>query len=192
MIKRAGLVLLASWLIASGCGRNSAAEQGGQTMEPRASPGQTASWLRGLWSDADRNQTLGLPKANGQIDVDYLKDNLKPGLTQTQVAAQFGGEHTAVIRKESGDLMWRFDYADVGYQFQATGAAVNTNMAQADLDGLRKGMIHQQLFISWEPESLVSGYSELYYLDDRDGKHHVRLYTVQPDGSTADQEVTGI
>ncbi|MNJ03801.1 hypothetical protein D3C73_1642710 [compost metagenome] len=64
-------------------------------------------------------------------------------------------------------------------------------MAQADLDGLRKGMIHQQLFVGWEPETLVSGYSELYYLEDRDGKHHVRLYISYADGSSVDQELTG-
>lgn len=179
------LSLLALILMFTGCTRDIRdPNKHGEGLKP--SPGQSASEAE---SPAVRAGEEG-PKTNGKIDVDYLKLNLKPGLTQAQAVEKFGTGYKIVVHPEGGTPMWRYDYADVGYQFQATGATVSTNIAQADIDGLRKGMVHIQMFVGWD-EAKRSTYSELYYVDDTaaGGLHKVLLYTVYPDGKTMDQEI---
>lgn len=153
----------------------------------RPSPGQSASEIE---TPGERAKQDG-PRTNGRVDIDYLKGNLQPGLSQDQALERFGTGFRLVVHPEGGTPMWRYDFADVGYQFQATGETAGTNTAQADLDGLSKGMIHMQLFIGWDMEQRQSGYSELYYIDETAsaGIHKVRLYTVYPDGSHTDQEL---
>jgi hypothetical protein len=161
-----------------------------QTEGLRPSPGQSASEAK---SPEDRAKQDG-PRTNGKVDIDYLKTNLQPGLTQDQALERFGTGYRLVVHPEGGTPMWRYDFADVGYQFQATGQTLGTNIAQADIDGLSKGMIHMQLFVGWDSEQHKSSYSELYYLDDTaaTGAHKVRLYTVYPDGSHTDQELPAV
>ncbi|WP_438446671.1 hypothetical protein [Gorillibacterium sp. sgz5001074] len=178
--------LLALTLLFSGCTRDIRdPDRHGEGLRP--SPGQSASEAQSPESSALEDG----PRTNGKLDIHYLKHHLKPGLSQAQAVDTFGTGYKIVVHPEGGTAMWRYDFADTGYQFQATGATVGTNVAQADIDGLRKGMVHMQLFIGWESDKQVSGYSELYYVDDTAaaGLHKVRLYTVYPDGHSTDQEI---
>lgn len=179
-------LLAALTILFSGCTRDIRdPDQHGQGLRP--SPGQSASEAESPAVHAGEDG----PKTNGKIDIDYLKLQLKPGLTQDQAVEKFGTGFKAVVHPEGGTPMWRYDYADTGYQFQATGVTAGTNIAQADIDGLRKGMVHMQMFVGWDPGKQGSTYSELYYVDDTSaaGLHKVRLYTVYPDGKTTDQEL---
>lgn len=173
-------------LAAAGCTKD-VRDPNKQAGGLQPSPGQSASDSVSPFSRAKQDG----PRTNGKVDVDYLKMNLKPGLSQQEVLDLFGTGFRQVQRPDTGTAMWRFDFADVGYQFQATGATAGTSVAQADLDGLRKGMAHMQMFVGWDGDTGKSSYSELYYVDDTAaaGAHKVRLYTVYPDGKTTDQEI---
>lgn len=157
-----------------------------QGLKP--SPGQSASEAE---NPMERIRQEG-PRAHGTEDLDYLKANLKPGMTQEEVAKLFGDGYRIVVHPEGGTRMWRYDFAEPSYQFQPTGTTVGTNTAQADIDGLRKGMVQYQMFVGWDPVDRFTTYSELYYFKDLGGRHQVHVFTVYPDGSTTDSEIPAV
>jgi hypothetical protein len=183
---RLAIILAAGLALIAGCSAD--VRSGKQSEGARPSPGQSASGL----AEPQQQILQEHAKSQGKVDVDYIRMNLKPGLSREQVAALFGAEYKAVIHSEDGILMWRYDYADTGYQFQPKGQAIGTNIAQADLDGLRKGMIHMQLFVGWNPETNLSSYSELFYFDDSKARHRIHVSILYPDGSSTDQELPAV
>lgn len=189
MRKRFAVLVAASLAIAAiGCSKDvRAPDKAAEGARP--SPGQSASEAKSIGERILQEHA----RTEGKIDTDYIKLNLRPGLTREEVAGLFGTGYKAVIHNEGpGILMWRYDFADTGYQFQPTGKAIGTNLAQPDLNGLARGMVHMQLFVGWDPKSNVTAYSELYYFDDREAKHRVRLYAVQPDGTCSDREIPAL
>lgn len=158
-----------------------------QSAGVQPSPGQSRTEIKSI---AEKVEEEG-PKAHGKQDPDYVKANLKPGLTQAQIVSLFGKNYAEVVHDEGGTRMWRYDYADVGYQFQAsgdTGQSSNESVL-ADINGLRRGMVHGQLFIGWDAGTGATGYSEFYYITDQHTKHGLRLFTVYPDGKTTDRQL---
>lgn len=185
MLKRFWLITAILCMVtAAGCSKD-VRDPDKQSEGFRPSPGQAASKAESKEQHALQEHV----RAQGKMDAGYIKLNLRPGLRRDEVADLFGTGYKAVIHSGDGILMWRYDYADVGYQFQPKGQAVGTNIAQADLDGLRTGMVHMQLFVGWDPDKNVSSHSELYYFDDRESKHRIRVYTAYPDGTSTDQEI---
>lgn len=161
----------------SGCSGNTGSGSSEGTIPPG---GQSASQAKSVQEKAATDRF----KPNGKLSPDYFKERLHPRISAEEATREFGTGYTIITRREAGISKWRFDYGDVGYQFQ------NMKNEQPDLDALRKGMIHEQLFLTWDPALGRTVKAELYYKVSNDhADHRVKVFTVNDNGERSEGRV---
>lgn len=127
--------------------------------------------------------------AKRQAELNHVRSSLVPGLSRPEAIKRFGIGYKEVVHPYGEFPMWRYDYAEAGYQYPTHTTTQTANMAIPDLDGLANGSLHMQLFLGWDKRSRQTTYSELYYTEDGPNGRTIVLYRVHPDGTVSEEAV---
>ncbi|MBO8163488.1 MAG: hypothetical protein H0Z34_07165 [Brevibacillus sp.] len=148
---------------------NAGSPNSGQPVAEQPAGGQT-----------EANQPAAEP--SGKLDVQYVKEHLKTGLTQEDVKKLFGSSYTEVKAAMDDSDMWRFDIgAQEGYQ------SPDDQYDTVDVEGIKTGKLEMILFVGWGNDGTVETFS-LYYKNKDDGR--VYDYRVMPNGQEKEQAIT--
>lgn len=115
-------------------------------------------------------------QAGGPVNLEYVKQNLKLGLTKEQVLKLFGNQYAEVTNAMTDSKMWRYNIAKGSYKPK------QDDLDAVDTDALKSGELSLQLFIDWTKDNKVGTYT--VYTKKSDGK--VYEYRLSPDGTASE------
>lgn len=97
-------------------------------------------------------------QVDANIDLSYLKKNLVPGMSKSQVKNLLGNEYTEGINHIDGNEQWSFEIGKVkGYEFNSSIDG------EIDIAGIKNGKLKYYVSLTFEKEVLKSIY--IRYLD---------------------------
>ncbi|GIQ71062.1 hypothetical protein DUZ99_03330 [Xylanibacillus composti] len=104
----------------------------------------------------DSTETAAIPFTVAQLDA-----NMAIGMTKEEVAALIGDDYAEITMAMDNAEGWRYDIGAVdGYSFDDV-------LDSVDLEGIKQGDVALQIFIQFDSEGQVNGYSA--YQADEDG-----------------------
>ncbi|UFJ39490.1 hypothetical protein LOK74_15685 [Brevibacillus humidisoli] len=116
-----------------------------------------------------------------ELDISYVKENLKQGLSQDEVKKLFGDKFTKVKSAMDNTDMWRYDFgAREGYQ------SPDDQYDTVDVEGIKNGELEMIVFVGWTIDGRVDTFSA-YYMKKSDG--NVYDYRVLPNGEVKEQAI---
>ncbi|MEB9895900.1 IseA DL-endopeptidase inhibitor family protein [Bacillus cereus] len=127
----------------------------------------TFRYIKGAgWRIADDPETepVGRCPVPGAktIDAASIRTQAKLGMKYDEVNALFGAPHDNLTSAKDDRDVWRYDITQRDdYRFRAESDDV-------DLEGIKKGKIDIQLFITWSEEGAIAGCT--FYYKDKNGK----------------------
>lgn len=113
----------------------------------------------------------------------FVKSEVRLGSNVEQIQWWFGEGDAEYIHPDTGDNQWRLDIgASADYEYKPEVAS------KVDIEGLQKGKLAAQLYITWDSDMRVKGVS-LWYTDgtkNQQGDMQIYVYNLFPDGETSD------
>lgn len=104
-----------------------------------------------------------------------VKYRLERGMESKDVKRWFGDPSFVTRIEPASQQVWRYDVgAKQGYQHGGLST---------DTEGLKKGDLAAQLFLTWNASGQLERY-DLWYMAEQNGEKRIFSYIVYPDGST--------
>lgn len=130
-------------------------------------------WLIGGCADREPD-SAGTPAATaaGPFSKAFVLEQLKPGMDREQVRKLYGSGYREVQEAKDGTTkLWRYDdKSDPAYQ------VADTCCDDVDVEALENNKLKAQLFIRWDGQGKLAGYTLVYIEPKAKGGYRILSY----------------
>jgi hypothetical protein len=114
---------------------------------------------------------------NRQLEkIGFTKDRLRVGLSKQAVEKFFPRGYEKVLLESDEREIWRYDFGTI------VGYVYNENHDYGDIAGMQAGTVREQLFIEWDDNGKIRGYTYFYLVNEEKDKA-IYSYEMLPDGT---------
>ncbi|GGM32305.1 hypothetical protein GCM10011351_17960 [Paraliobacillus quinghaiensis] len=119
------------------------------------------------------------------IDIDYIKENIKIGLTKEEVKTLIGDPDFEGLNIETDNTTWRYDiggeddYVTPLTEFEKENGIIDN----VNIDGLMNNTINMQLFVGWYDDRV--DHISCYYVKNE----NINEYRVFNDGTVREMNI---